>query len=338
MKNQVKFIVWIVILAVGITGAALYQKGYFTKESSKSPAKVETSSNVNTIQGEIQINAINKNMIGDDVSIIGEIINRRDQKDGHVFITVKDSSGEILVPIFADKKILTDSFIIGNQFKIIGHVEEFNGELEVVPSNQQDIVPVDQSVEIEEKDEGEVKTISGKVMSKYAHPEGHTFLIIKVETTGQELDIPLFKTLNPNPDHYPINSVVTVKGKVSIYKGKLQIIPDSLNDITMLEKGDDTAINTVKLSDITEANRGKMVITSGFVKNVVEKNGNLFFKLSDNEKEISTVLFKADSNEIAGRKQRILNAEKAQFEVRILGMVDIYNGELEVIIDKVLVD
>ncbi|OAO76152.1 OB-fold nucleic acid binding domain-containing protein [Anoxybacillus flavithermus] len=344
MKSQLKFLIWIVILAFGLTVAGLYKKGYFTKETSekvqnstmvKSSAKVETSAKITQT---LNIQAIDNSMIGDNVSIIGKITDRRDHKDGHVFLTVQDSSGEILVPIFFDKKINTDNLIVGSQFQFSGKVDEYKGQMEIIPSTQKDIVPVATSTKIEEKDEGKVVTINGKILSKYTHPKGHIFLTVKVDSTGQELDIPLFNTLHPNPDAYLINSEVSIKGKVDIYKGKLELVPNSLNDIVILKKGDETGVNNVKIADITETDRGKMVITKGFVKEVVDKDGHLFFKLSDNGKEIKAVLFKADSQEIEGRRKRILHAEKEQFEIRVLGMVDVYNDELEIIIDKVLVD
>ncbi|MEH7334854.1 OB-fold nucleic acid binding domain-containing protein [Neobacillus drentensis] len=343
MKTQLKFIIYAICLVIIIGAVAMYKNGLFTKEGSdkdKLPVEVKTASNVSTNQKSktISIGEINKSMVNDHVSIIGEISNRRDHKNGHVFLTVKDSSGEILIPIFSDKNINSDDFVVGKQYLFSGNVDQYNGEVEIIPTSQTDIVPVISSTRIEEKDEGQIKSINGTIISKYAHPQGHTFLVVKTDGTGQELDIPLFNTLQPNPDDYPINSVVSIKGKVSIYKGKLQLIPNGLDDVAILKKGDDSAVQNVKLSDINTSNRGKMVITKGFVKEVVEKDGHLFFKLSDNGKEIKTVLFKADAQEIEGRKKRIFNAEKAQFEVKILGMVDVYDGELEVIIDKVLVD
>ena len=353
MKSQLKFLIWIIILGIGFAGAILYQKGYFLKEgsdnakpafeekesipaASKVAASSTTTSNPNDKTTSIQ--SINKEMVGDSVRIVGEIINRKDHKDGHVFLTVKDTSGEILIPIFADKNINTDSFVTGKQFQFAGTVDEFNGEMEIIPSKNEDIVPINPTTKIDENNEGQLKSISGKIISKYTHPQGHIFITLKVGETGQELEIPLFNSLNPNPDKYPINSEVTIKGKVTVYKNRFQLVPNSINDLTILKKGDDSTVNTVKLSAISEAERGKMVITRGLVKDVIEKNGHLYFKLSAGGMNLKTVLFKADSQELSGRKTRILNAEKAQFEISVLGMVDVYNGELEIIIDKVLVD
>ncbi|MEH7749115.1 OB-fold nucleic acid binding domain-containing protein [Neobacillus drentensis] len=354
MKSQLKFLIWIIIIGIGFAGAVLYQKGFFSKDSSENtkPAIKETASTTpadtrvaatsTTVSNQndktISIQSIDKSMVGETVSIVGEIINHKDHKNGHVFLTVKDASGEILIPIFADKNINTDTFVTGNQFQFAGNVDEFNGEIEIIPSKQEDIVPTNPITRINEKDEGQLKTISGKIISKYTHPQGHIFITLKVQETGQELEIPLFSSLHPNPDEYPINSEVNLKGKVTVYKNRLQIIPNSLNDLTIIKEGDDSSVSTVKLSAISEADRGKMVITRGQVTDVSEKNGHLYFKLSAGGKNIKTVLFKADSQEIAGRKTRVLNAEKAQFEISVLGMVDVYKDELEIIIDKVLVD
>jgi DNA/RNA endonuclease YhcR with UshA esterase domain len=346
MKGQVKFLIWIVILGIGITAAALYQNGSFTAKQ-KTPTPVEATAETETeesqpiateAQGEktLNIDTINKSMVGDWVTVTGEITNRRDHENGHIFLTVKDDSGEIPVSIFSDKNIESETLTTGSVFQFSGSVDEFNGEIELIPSKQADVIP--KANKIEEKDAGQISTITGKIITKYSHPEGHLFLTIKVDITGQELEVPLFNSLHPNPDNYPINSLISTKGKITLYKKKLQVIPDSLSEITVLNKGDDTAINTVRIKDISESKRGEMVITKGYVKDVVEKDAHLYFTLSDGEKDLKTVMFKADSQEIAGRKERVLSAEKAQFEIRVLGMVDVYNGELEIIIDKIFND
>ena len=304
--------------------------GAAVKENEK-----ETQSPSDTDES-ISIKSISKDMVDKVVTIRGKITNVRKHENGHLFLEVTDDTGKIDVPIFADKKIPTDQLKLGKQFQFTGMVDEYNGSLEVIPSSSKDVELIKKNnVEITKENIGKSVEIEAKVITKYRHPKGHVFLTVELTDQQQEIEVPIFDTLQYNSDEIAVNSILKIKGNIGEYNGKLEVIPQAKTDIAILEAGKDSDVSLVEVSRISESNRGKMVQVRGSVKNVTEKDGHLYFYLSDGNKEIKGVLFKADGNEIAGRKLKIQNAAKENFPIRVLAMVDVYNGELELIIDKV---
>lgn len=53
-------------------------------------------------------------------------------KDGHTFLKVTDSSGEISVVAFKSSNIDTYNLEIGDQISVLGRVEEYKGSLEII--------------------------------------------------------------------------------------------------------------------------------------------------------------------------------------------------------------
>jgi len=53
-------------------------------------------------------------------------------KDGHTFLKVTDSSGEISVVAFKSSNIDVYDLEIGDQISVLGRVEEYKGSLEII--------------------------------------------------------------------------------------------------------------------------------------------------------------------------------------------------------------
>jgi DNA/RNA endonuclease YhcR with UshA esterase domain len=53
-------------------------------------------------------------------------------KDGHTFLKVTDSSGEISVVAFKSSNIDVYDLEIGDQISVLGRVEEYKGNLEII--------------------------------------------------------------------------------------------------------------------------------------------------------------------------------------------------------------
>jgi len=53
-------------------------------------------------------------------------------KDGHTFLKVTDSSGEISVVAFKSSNIDTYNLEIGDQISVLGRIEEYKGKLEII--------------------------------------------------------------------------------------------------------------------------------------------------------------------------------------------------------------
>lgn len=339
MNRHIKFFSILFIMLVLAAGAYMYKNGLvFSHEKDDLTLKNEDTISNDKIMNQktVLISSITKESIGDSVFIIGEISRRYEHKNGHVFLTLSQDNKSIEVPVFSNKNIETSNYTTGSMVKVKGEVGEYQGKLQVIPENSDDISLVEDKFTVE--DIGKQEQVVGKIISKYAHPNGHIFIVLELNS-GQELEVPLFSDLKPKSDDYLINSKVKVSGTIEEYKNKLELIPTTIEDVEVLELGNDTNIQEKEISKITDKHRGEMIIAEGLVTNLkVRNDGHIFFTIEKGGASIKAVLFRADSEELEGRKQRIIHAEKAQFPIRVLGMVDIYNGELEIIIDKVLVD
>ena len=336
MKTKKIFLIWmclaVVIIGVGVLFKIKDKKNTIYKTSNQTAVSDYTNDEI------VDISKIQESMKGELVSIEGVVIDIKEHKNGHLFLTVKDSTGSILVPIFADKGIDKDTLKKDKEYKISGKVDIYNGSLEIIPENQEDISIIEKSasnqLSITTENINKQVSINCKVLSKYDHPDGHIFLKVLTDN-NEEIEIPIFNTLGYNTEAINSGSYIKVNGKISEYKGRLQVIPNSKNDIEIVS---DVTINDNKLlsiSDITENDRGKVIQVKGAPTKLVEKNGNIFLYLQDGQSKIKAVLFKADGNEIEGRKEKLKEYENLNKPVRVLGTVDIYNNELEIIIDKV---
>lgn len=183
------------------------------------------------------IKDITTKKLGQVMTILGKIESRKDHGDGHVFLIVSDRSGKIAVPIFAQKRIRKDELQVGATFKFTGKVAEYRGELEIIPGGQDDVTPWKATEKvIDEADLGKLVTLTGSVISKYNHPQGHIFLTILVDGSGQKIKVPIFKSLMYKDSKLRVSSHVRIKGKVSRFKGQMELIPETASDIVILKE------------------------------------------------------------------------------------------------------
>ena len=338
-KITVGLITFIVLIAAG---GILYKENFYIDgdvvENTKGQQvkadtviKTESSDDNSTIS---DITAADK---GEIVTISGIIDEVERSKDGqHLFVTLSDGTdGMILVPIFSNTNIDQTQFIVGENLKVTGEVEIYGGDLEIIPQTSEDVVCGNNLTTVTQADINKEATIKGTIISKYNHPDGHIFLTVQLES-GQEIDVPIFSTLAPNPENYTTNSVVQVKGTVDLYDGKLEVIPNTLDEITVINVGEIQTFDYVEIGSITEDNRGDSVYIKGIVSDVyISNNKDIFFNIRDNSGEIKGVQFIADT-EVLPDKQVVLElSDEYQTEISIMGTVDVYDDTLEVIADKV---
>ncbi|MBI4895125.1 MAG: OB-fold nucleic acid binding domain-containing protein [Candidatus Aenigmarchaeota archaeon] len=89
---------------------------------------------------------------------------------------------------------------------------------------------------------------------------------------------------------------------------------------------------SMNISQISEKDIGKIVSINASVENKNLRNGNLFLELGDvdSNSTIKAVMFENDI------KQDLSTFQKGS-HINIVGRIDRYNGELEIIINKITV-
>ncbi|MDR3596798.1 OB-fold nucleic acid binding domain-containing protein [Clostridium sp.] len=337
MKQSKIITLWLILIALILSGWGIYKSGkvenLFTKSVTSTEKEESSSSSVDIIP----ISKINTAMKGQDVKIKATIVNRTEDKKGNIFLNVSDETGKIDIAIFVDKKIDKQLFSVDKLLCFSGKVDIYNGNLEIVPQSQSDISVVPE-IKITKDNIGKEIILKGKVISKYNQATGDIFLTISDSNSNEEVSVPIFSKLSYDSENMPTNSIVSIKGKISEYKGKIEVIPEKSEDINVIEKGDESKIEFINVGDIAENYRGKMITSCGYITNVTENNGNVYFTLidqNDKNKKIDAVMFHAEGNELQARKTLIYNAANSQSLVWEIAMVDQYNGKLELIIDKI---
>lgn len=85
----------------------------------------------------ITINEIKDEDEGKIVKISGNISDKFESKDGHIFLEVKDETDKIDVVIFKNGResmgIDTKSLTEDRKIKILGKVKKYQGSLEIIP-------------------------------------------------------------------------------------------------------------------------------------------------------------------------------------------------------------
>ena len=92
----------------------------------------------------MKISDIEYDNTGSRVTIKGEITSFKFHDKGHIFLKVSDGTGEISVVLFKDLAEKLDDGRIkniekGNTIEITGTVEEYQGNLEIIPKAVKDI-------------------------------------------------------------------------------------------------------------------------------------------------------------------------------------------------------
>jgi len=86
----------------------------------------------------ISINMLDR-YVGDVVRISGVITSMRIHDEGHLFLRVRDESGECQVPIFSDMASRLPRVFVGERMRVTGYVEEYRGSLQIVPRIDRDV-------------------------------------------------------------------------------------------------------------------------------------------------------------------------------------------------------
>jgi|Deesub1362B_J571_1020462.scaffolds.fasta_scaffold02733_2 DNA/RNA endonuclease YhcR with UshA esterase domain len=84
---------------------------------------------------EVSIGELSSAQLGATVKVAGEVVRVKNHEAGHVFLRIRDGTGEVSVPLF--KRVAEDvnksCLREGARIEVIGRLEEYRGELEVVP-------------------------------------------------------------------------------------------------------------------------------------------------------------------------------------------------------------
>ncbi len=291
---------------------------------------------------QISIGEIGRGDIGRAVVIEGLIVDVGSSKKGSVFLELSDGVGKIDVPLFPDVagRIEKKALVNGKRIRVSGIVGEYNGNLQVVPSRAESVVVLGSSSQgtdgsrgsviesegmeymlISEIDEdllGRRVMIRGQVTDIFYHENGHVFL--DVSDSSGTIDVPLFSGLGA--EEVRIGAQVEIGGIVDIYKGKVEVVPESEKDVVVLR----SEIPMVKIEELGEADVDRIVRLEGKALEVSRHSkGHFFLEIDDGTREIPVAIFSKTAEQ-----EGIKDIEEGR-PIEVIGRVSIYKGALEII-------
>jgi len=101
---------------------------------------------VNLEPKQIKLKDITPELVGRSVLTTGEIVYRKSHEAGHLFLTISDADTKIAVPLFVgylndlrENDLTEDDFQEGTKISVCGLVDEYQGQLQVIPRRKDDI-------------------------------------------------------------------------------------------------------------------------------------------------------------------------------------------------------
>lgn len=178
--------------------------------------------------------------------------------------------------------------------------------------------------------------VSGKIVNINTNAEQSTF--IKVNDNSDKQDYVLVTQLDPKSLGLNLGDTIKFSKTLQTNDKKTFFIINNLTDYQIIKKNTNKIsdeIKNVKISDINSGMQGTTVNTSGVVQDLTIKNGNAFFKITDDNTSLKAVLFKAEAEQLQARVDLLNDSETSNQKLGFVGKVDIYKGETEIVVSKV---
>ncbi len=207
----------------------------------KAPAKKETKA------PKIKLSELSKDMLGQKVTVGGKIKSVKKIKGG-ILVTIDDGTAEMKFPIW--DKVLRhvpnrDAIASGNRIEFVGKVTEYKGRLEVVPTWGEDVhvsgaasekktseEPIRiQLIELSDDLLGEIVTVEGEITRVKSIKGG---ILVTIRQGDEYMTTPIWDDVLSeiaDRDRLEKGAYVVITGKVTEYKGRLEVVPRSGADV-----------------------------------------------------------------------------------------------------------
>lgn len=193
----------------------------------------------------VSTGALNASQIGQQVTIEGRIVEATSLSAGVKFY-LDDGSGRVALWVPQALYVqLVDmaQFVVGNTVRATGGVQDYEGELEVVPRATDDVViiaivaPEDTILtrigDLAAVDVDRIVTIEGQVIEINPFSQGIKYLL---DDGSGRVTLLLWQNIYdvvPQKERLAIGIMVRTTGKVTDYRGELQIIPGLGRDVAI---------------------------------------------------------------------------------------------------------
>jgi DNA/RNA endonuclease YhcR with UshA esterase domain len=250
--------------------------------------------------------------------------------------TLDDTTGAIVVLLWQSVYDgMNDGLEIGAQVQVQGEVSEYQGQLELIPELAEEVQVLAPAIlpnpapvgELTAADVGRRVTLRGTLGPPDPFSAGVKFTLD--DGTGQITLLFWSDEYERTPEGLGAGAQVIATGEVAEYQGELELMHLDAGKITVLSPGtapppaepEETAIG-----DVTPADVGRTLTLSGRLGEMVTFSKGVKFPLDDGSSTIILLLWQEVYDGIPDAGLLVAGAE-----VEVVGRIDEYQGELEIV-------
>lgn len=175
----------------------------------------------------------------DALVVLNGVITRANPFSKGMRYTLDDTTGKITLLIWSDvleQIAIRDELKAGAQVRVMGKIDVFNETLEIIPANAHDVelIAAAQVPQIETRaigtiaasDVDQIVQVKGTIADLTDFSKGK---YVTLQDDSGKIQITVFSdVLAPVQDKLALGATATARGKVNLFRGKLEIVADEL--------------------------------------------------------------------------------------------------------------
>jgi DNA/RNA endonuclease YhcR with UshA esterase domain len=123
-----------------------------------------------------------------------------------------------------------------------------------------------------------------------------------------------------------VNSQVSVSGRVDLYKGEIEVIPQALGDLVLVNRAMPPGASGTRLADLRVDDVGQRVTVEASIVSVDVFSAGVKCKIDDGSGQVVLLLWHEVYDAVPGKERLVVGTR-----IRVTGKVDEYRGELELV-------
>ncbi len=280
------------------------------------------------------------------VQVDGQVQDLYSPFAGMTIINVRDGTGEIAVAV--DEMITTTTGALpeitpGQGIEVVGTVSLYRDAPQLIPADVADITlgplvaepevedetePAEPTMEsrplgdLSEADEGARVQIEGRVVAMESFSGGMKAI---VDDGTAQIILLLWDSVYgelPDPTALDTGAEIVVSGEVQVYEGELEVAPARPAEVEIVQAAPE--IPWVSIEELTESDAGRVVRLRGVLGEPEGFSAGVKVPLDDGAGAITVLLWSNIAVEVTP-------APAAGLAVEVIGTVELYEGELELI-------
>ncbi|MCU0520710.1 MAG: hypothetical protein MUF84_08470 [Anaerolineae bacterium] len=270
------------------------------------------------------------------VRLAGEVRRVYEPYEGLMLITLGDESGEIVVAVDEEATALTGSLPepdVGQGIEIEGAVSLYHATPQVVPASVADVALLPASVVTATLPAPVLSALGPELVGKVVSVGGRVVWLegiqggVKATLDDSTAQVTLlvwddvYHSL-PAPTELDVGAEVEIIGKVSIYEGELEIIPEEAKDIVIRVPAE--APLWAEIAGLGPDDAGRLVRVRGVLREPEGFSAGVKVLVDDGSGSLQLLFWSSLYEDLSPEPH-------SGQQVEVIGIVNVYRDELELI-------